>query len=451
MILIDTALEKFAADGGQIRIGVIGAGFMVAGIAHQIRLAHPCMKVCAIAARRPDQAVAILERDWAKDDIAVAGNRSEIERAIAAGRAAVCEDPADLAAADGIDIVLEGTGSMDYALRGVLAALEAVKPVVLMNAELDATVGPLLKAKADAAGVLISNIDGDQPGVEMNLYRYVKSIGFRPMLCGSVKTLQDQHRNPETQAKFAARWTQKVEMVTSFADGTKVAFEQACVANATGLRVAKRGMIGLDPTGKDPTLPLRPLEEYVEDLSAHLDLNQPGLVDFVVGARPSPGVFVIGHCDDPDQQHYMGYYKMGAGPYYLFYTPYHLVHLEVPLTIARVMLFGDAAITPDGAPSVGVVATAKRPLRAGQTLDGIGGFDTYGEAENMAPVLDERLLPMGLAEGCRLKRDVRKDETLSLDDVDVPAGRRIDELYAEMARHFFDVDIFKQTQTNSAG
>lgn len=132
----------------------------------------------------------------------------------------------------------------------------------------------------------------------------------------------------------------------------------------------------------------------------------------------------------------MAYYKMGPGPYYLFYTPYHLVHLEVPLTIARVSLFRDAAVTPVGAPQVGVVATAKRALSPGQRLDGIGGFDTYGEAENISAIVANGLLPMALADGCAVARAVRPDATLTWNDVKIPSGRLIDEIYAMQMRHF---------------
>jgi len=436
VILIDAALARLAAEDRTIRVGVVGAGFMVEGLALQLAMAYPQIRIVGIAARRPEEGRRILSRLYEPGSIRAADSSSAITRIIASGAAAITDDPVALAAADGFDLLLEGTGSMDFALAAVLAAIEARKDVVLMNAELDATVGPMLKVKADQAGVVITNIDGDQPGVEMNLYRYVSSAGFKPMLCGSVKTLQDQHRTPATQAAFAARWTQKAEMVTSFADGSKVAFEQAVVANATGMRVAKRGMIGYDPTGKDPSLPLRPLEDYVERLTPHLDPDLPGLVDFVVGARPSPGVFVIGYSAEQTQQHYMAYYKMGPGPYYLFYTPYHLVHLEVPLTIARVALFRDAAVTPIGPPRVGVVATAKRPLSPEQTLDGIGGFDTYGEAENISAVVAEGLLPMALAHGCIVARHVRQDATLTWDDVKVPSGRLIDKVYAMQMQHF---------------
>lgn len=138
------------------------------------------------------------------------------------------------------------TGSIEFAAHAVLAAIEAGKHVVHMNAELDGTVGPILKLRADAAGVIYSFSDGDQPGVQMNLFRFVAGIGVKPVLCGNIKGLHDPYRNPETQVAFAARWGQRPAMVASFADGTKISFEQAIVANGTGFRVAKRGMIGPD-------------------------------------------------------------------------------------------------------------------------------------------------------------------------------------------------------------
>ena len=436
MIIVDTALKKRHAEGRPIRVGMIGAGFMASGIALQIAKSVPGMELCAIAVRQTQQGVAAFEASRAGETVVLALTTAEISAAIKAGKPVVTTDPAALARAEGLDAIIEATGSMDFALEAVEGALETAKHVILMNAELDGTIGPLLKLKADKAGVVITNVDGDQPGVQMNLYRFVQSIGVKPVLCGNIKGLQDEYRTPDTQRGFAEKWGQNVNMVTSFADGTKIAFEQAIVANGTGMGVAKRGMIGPDPTNKNPTLPLRPLEEFVEMLAPHIDPTGPGIVDFVVGARPGPGVFVLGTHDDPRQAHYLNLYKLGAGPYYLFYTPYHLCHFEVPLTVARAVLFHDAAIAPLGAPTVGVIAVAKRDLKAGQTLDGIGGFDTYGQAENAPIVHADLLLPMGLADGCRVKRDIAKDTVLTFADVTVPAGRKIDAYYAEMERHF---------------
>ncbi|PSB57768.1 NAD(P)-dependent oxidoreductase, partial [filamentous cyanobacterium CCP1] len=310
----------------------------------------------------------------------------------------------------------------------VLEAINHRKHIVLMNAELDGTIGPILKVYADRAGVIFSGCDGDQPGVEMNLYRYVKSIGFTPLLCGNIKGLQDPYRNPTTQEGFAQRWGQKAHMVTSFADGSKISFEQAIVANATGMKVAKRGMLGYDVSG------------HIDEMTKLYDVDQlkelGGIVDYVVGAKPGPGVFVYATQDDPKHQHYLNYYKMGEGPLYSFYTPYHLCHFEVPLSVARVVLFNDPVLAPSAGPMVDVIATAKIDLKAGETLDGIGYYMTYGQCENSDVVLAQRLLPMGIAEGCRLKRDIPKDQVLTYDDVELPEGRLCDRLRAEQNAYF---------------
>jgi predicted homoserine dehydrogenase-like protein len=300
----------------------------------------------------------------------------------------------------------------------------------MMNAELDSVIGPILKVYADKAGVIITNTDGDQPGVIMNLYRFVKGIGVRPVLCGNIKGLQDPYRNPTTQEGFARQWKQKPHMVTSFADGSKISFEQSIVANATGMKVAKRGMFG-------PTVPAgTPIREAVEHYPLDSVLDGDGIVDYVVGAEPGPGVFVLGIHDHPAQKHYLNLYKLGQGPLYCFYTPYHLCHFEVHNTVARAVLFGDATITPLGVPQVDVVATAKTDLRSGEVLDGIGFYMTYGQCENAGVVRAQKLLPMGLAEGCRLKRDIKKDQVLTYDDVEFPAGRLSDKLRAEQNAHF---------------
>jgi predicted homoserine dehydrogenase-like protein len=295
-----------------------------------------------------------------------------------------------------------------------------------MNAELDATVGPLLKMYADRAGVIITNADGDQPGVVMNLLRFVRTIGYHPVLAGNIKGLQDHYRTPATQKGFAEKNKQKPKMVTSFADGTKISMEMAVVANATGFKTGTRGMFG--PSCKHVT-------EAIELFPKNLMLNG-GLVDYVLGAEPGPGVFVVGFNDDPVKQQYANYFKMGDGPFYVFYVPYHLPHLEAPITVARAVLFRDAAVAPLGGPVCDVVAAAKQDLKNGQVLDGIGGFDCYGMIENSDTTLKENFLPMGLAEGCRLKRDVARDDVIRYEDVLLPEGRLCDSLRAKQNEVF---------------
>lgn len=429
MIIIDTALEKREHDGKPIKVAMVGAGFMGRGIALQIVKSVVGMRLVAISNRNLDGA----RRAYYEagiENIQTVETVSQLEKAIHENRYAITDDAMILCQAENVDAIIEVTGTVEFAAHVVLGAIKNRKHIIMMNAELDGTIGPILKVYADKAGVIITNADGDQPGVIMNLYRFVRGIGIKPVLCGNIKGLHDPYRNPTTQKGFAEKWKQKPHMVTSFADGSKISFEQAIVANATGMKVAKRGMYG-------PTVPTGThIKEAVNLYPLEVVMEGNGIVDYVVGAEPSPGVFVIGTHDHPAQKHYLNLYKLGEGPLYCFYTPYHLCHFEVPNTVARAVLFGDAAIAPLGPPFVDVVATAKIDLKAGQILDGIGYYMTYGQCENSDIVINQNLLPMGLAEGCRLKRDIPKDQVLTYDDVDLPEGRLCDKLRTQQNEHF---------------
>jgi predicted homoserine dehydrogenase-like protein len=216
--------------------------------------------------------------------------------------------------------------------------------------------------------------------------------------------------------------------VTSFADGSKISFEQSIVANATGFKVRSRGMSrGLQYTGDV----LKIGELYDVDELRKLG----GAIDYVVGT-PLTKVYCLAEHPDPKQQHYLNLYKMGPGPLYSFFIPYHLVHFEVPNAIARAVLFRDPVTRPLGGPVVEVCAVAKRDLKAGEVLDDYGMYMTYGEAVNADEMSAARYLPEGLVEGCRLKRDIAKDAVITYDDVVLPAGRLADRLRAEQYRLF---------------
>jgi predicted homoserine dehydrogenase-like protein len=264
--------------------------------------------------------------------------------------------------------------------------------------------------------------------VQMNLYRWVKGLGLTPRLMGNVKGLQDPYRNPTTQQGFAERWGQNAAMVTSFADGSKISFEQSIVANATGFKVRSRGMSrGLQYSGD--VLKIGELYD-VEELR-----RLGGAIDYVVGT-PLTKVYCLAEHPDPKQQHYLNLYKMGPGPLYSFFIPYHLVHFEAPNAIARAVLFRDPTTKPLGGPVVEVCAVAKRDLKAGEVLDDYGMYMTYGEAVNADEMSAGRYLPEGLVENCRLKRGIAKDAVITYDDVVLPAGRLADRLRAEQYRKF---------------
>ena len=429
MIIVDNALQKREAEGKPIRVGIVGAGFMARGVAMQICNVVPGMHLCAVSNRNIDGAVKLYEQAGVSDVLSV-DSATDIDAAIQAGKPCATQDGLSICQAEGIDVVLEVTGAVEFGAQIAMEAIKHGKHICVMNAELDGTLGPVLKHHADQQGVIFTNTDGDQPGVIMNLYRFVKGIGVKPVLCGNIKGLHDPYRNPTTQAEFARIWKQKPHMVTSFADGSKISFEQAIVANGTGMRVAKRGMHG-------PTVEAgMPIQEVAEQYPLDDFLNGPGIVDYVVGAAPGPGVFVLGTHDHPIQQHYLNLYKLGEGPVYCYYTPYHLCHFEVHNTIARAALFHDATLAPIGPPCVDVVATAKIDLNAGETIDGIGHYMTYGLAENSDVTAQQNLLPIGLAGGCTLKRAIEKDTVLTYDDVTLPEGRLCDQLRQEQNERF---------------
>ncbi|MGD9703653.1 MAG: NAD(P)H-dependent oxidoreductase [Acidimicrobiia bacterium] len=427
MIIVDKALQARQDAGNPIRVGVVGAGFAARGFVHQVLQATPGMDVSVVANRTLAQA-ARAYTDIGIDDFVTVSSAAELSAAIERRQHAITDDPMLVTEAGAIECILEATGAVEFGAQIAVSAIEHGKHLVLLNAELDATFGPILKKRADAAGVVFADADGDQPGVLMNLAREAEMLGFTPVVLGNIKSLLDHRRTPETQVGFAASVFQNPKPVASFADGSKIAFEMACTANASGFGVSQRGMAGPATKRVEDAAGLFPAEKLYQEGS--------GIVDYILGAEPSFGVFVLACSDTWFHQRYMKIYKMGEGPIYTFYRPFHLGPLETPLSVARAVLFQDAAVTPKGAPVCDVIALAKFDLTAGTRLDGVGGFTCYGVLENSPQARPERLLPMGLSEGCVLTRDLPQDAPITFDDVELPAGRLSDALWHEQIDTF---------------
>ena len=426
MILVDTALQQRESEGRPIRVGIVGAGFMTQGLVNQIAHSTPGMRVAAVSNRHPERAVKVFQ--YAGLDAAIAETQGALDAAIRAGKPVAAADAMLLTRSEHIDVIVEITGSVEFGAHVVLDAFKHGKDVVLMNAELDATIGPILQVYAKKHGVILSACDGDEPGIQVNLYRWVKGLGLTPRVIGNVKGLQDRYRNPTTQKGYAERWGQNPAMVTSFADGSKTNFEETIVANATGFKVRSRGMSrGVEYRGD------------IMQIGKIYDIDElreyGGIIDYVVGT-PLTKIFVLAEHQDPKQREYLNLYHMGEGPLYSFFVPYHLPHMEVPNSIARVALFRDSIAPPLAGPVVEVSAVAKRALKAGEILDEYGMYMTYGEAANVDEMSGGRYLPEGLVEGCRLVRDIAQDAVLTYEDVELPAGRLADQLRAEQYRHF---------------
>lgn len=426
MIAIDELLRQRHEQGDPIKVALVGAGAAARMIALQF-LTPPIkgIRLVAIGDRTVANARRAYEEAGVRSITAVT-TAEALEGAIARGAYAVSDNAMLLCEASNVDAIVEVTGTVEFGARLATYAIENRKHLILVNSELDSTLGPILKVHADRAGITITNTDGDEPGVAMTLLRYLKAIGLEPVAAGNLKGMVDPYRTPETQRSFAAEYSMNPNIVTSFADGTKLAMEATVLANASGFKVGKRGMYG-------------PRCAHVKEIADHLPLNQlldGGLVDYALGAEPYTGAFVIVHEEHPIKKKHLSYLKMGKGPLYVFYTPFHLPHIQVASTVARAVLLKDATVAPIGGPVCDVAAVAKKILKSGEILDGVGGFAAYGVIENSDVFSAEDLLPMGLSEGCRLMRDIAKDEPIRSTDVELPEGRFCYKLRAEQTDYF---------------
>jgi predicted homoserine dehydrogenase-like protein len=430
--VIEAALAQRAESGRPIRVGVVGAGFMGRGVVRQLLNAPlPGFRLVAVANRTLAHAEEALRRAGGRAP-ARASDLEAVATAAESGVPCVTTDATLLCASPHVDVIVEATGAVEFGAKVITTAIAHATDVVSLNVELDATIGALLQERAQAAGVVVTGSDGDQPAVQVNLARFVRTLGLTPLVCGNVKGLQDRYRTPDTQRAYAAQWGQSATMVTSFADGTKISMEQALVANALGMSLAASGMLGPSHAGHVDDL----CEYFLREVGLERLHGLGGIVDYVVGAHPSPGVFILAANPDPEREIYLRYGKLGDGPLYSFYVPYHLTALEVPISVARVALLRDHVVTSRvAAPRVEVVARAKRDLPAGTLLDGIGGFCTYGSCERGSVTADYGMLPIGIAEGARLRRAVVRDDVIHYDDVEL-AERLVVELRREQDARF---------------
>lgn len=425
MIIVDSVLAKRAEAGKPVRVALVGGGYIARCIALQIVSAVRGMRLVAIVNRTVDRAERAYAGAGVVDPVRVS-SKAELENAVAAGRFAVTDDLSAVCEAGCVDAIIEATGHVEFGTRACYEALRHGKHVVMMGAEVDASVGPILKTYADRAGVVLTYTDGDEPGVGMNLYRFLDSMGYEPVLMGQMKGFLDRYRNPATQTELATKLGQNPSVLACFADGSKLALEAAIMGNATGFVPSQRGMKGYPCA-------------HVNDMLAQFtpdDFKAGGLIDYSLGAAPHTGAFVICRNDHPEKRKLMAYLKMGNGPLYMFYTPYHLPPWQVAHSVGRAVLFNDPTITPRGAPVCDTISYAKRDLKAGERLDGMGGFTCYGMVDRYEVCARERFLPIAVSLDCTLLRDVAKDQPIRYADVTLPPDRLVDRLRAEQAEHF---------------
>lgn len=415
-------LQDLERAGRPLRVVLVGAsGRMGQGIALQIGQT-PGMRLVAVAgrnAKRSGRAADLHGRPWAR-----ARTEAEMRAALRRGDTIVTSDVSSLLdwGREFVDVLVEATGTVGYAAHVAEHALRRRIDVVLLNAEVQSVLGLHLEQVAQRTGAVLTSDAGDQHGVLLRMIDEMRLWGMELVLAGNIKGFLDRYATPESIAGEAAKRKIDPVMCAAFTDGTKVNIEMALVANATGMLPIARGMVG-------------PRVKHVTEVRTVFDLpslRPSGAVDYVIGAEPGGGVFLVGYHEHPMQHEYLRYYKMGDGPFYVAYRPYHLCHLETPLAIATAALERSSLLTVERPPVAEVAAFAKADLAAGTDIRvGIGGPHAYGQIDRASTCAAGGAVPIALIESVgtrspRLRRAVARDQLITWDDIELPESRHLD-------------------------
>ena len=432
--MISAQLAKRAAENNPIRVGIIGSGKFGAGLVAQLSQMQG-MVASAIAdinlghARRAYQASGI-----PSDRIQHVRNVESLNDAIRSGTPAITEDGLHLIQSELIDVIVEATGIPEVGARLGYQTLMHQKHLVMVNVETDVTVGPFLSRLADNAGVVYTVVDGDQPGVTMNIVEWARTLGFEIVAAGrgTVFYGDDRVGTPDTvpqrfgfSEELIERRTINFKMFNSFRDGSKAQIEMTSLANMAGLPPDIRGM-------HEPSVNIEDIARVFSVQTEGGILSRSGVVELansvaedgktVLGNPLLMGVFVVIRTEHPFTQEDLASYNLypgGDGNNYLLYRPYHLVAVEAPISIAKAVLYGQPTGAPLRTPVADTITVAKRNLKAGEVLDGSGGYTVNGLIEKAEVARAENLLPLGLADGVKLNRAVSQGEAISYDRVDL--------------------------------
>ncbi len=410
-------LQELAKKNGRpFRIALVGAGQMGRGFAAQAhRLGLEVAAVADIAPDRINQAF----HDLGHPSPIISSDPAELNHLIKAGQPAGTTN-ADIIPLLDVDVVVEATGVAAIGADVIYKSLKASKHVATLNVEADVTVGPILHKTAKEHGVLYSVCNGDEPTEAKELVDFARDLSFEIIMAGKGKNNPfEPHSNPDTVAERAAKKHMNPKMLASFTDGSKTMIEMAALANATGLKLTKRGMIG-------PAATRLTLQDVFKPKSEGGVLDEVGVVDYCTG-DVAPGVFVVIKTEAPYVAEEMSYLSMGPGPYFALYRPYHLASVEAPMTVAKMLVDGYESLATDSRMTE-VIASTKKAHAQGEKFDGIGGYSARGVADRVEDAKRENLVPIGLLQNAVAKRDLTIDHLVTYDDVELDESATIYQL-----------------------
>ncbi len=413
MISISKKLKALEEENNRIRVGVVGAGLMGTGLVTQMSIMKG-MTPSILVDRTEEKAIkAYLSAGISREQILIANSLDEMNYGMEQGKYIVSSNIEYASRANLVDVVVDATGRPDTGAEIAMNSINNRKHIVMLNIEADATIGHILNKHAKDAGVVYTGSAGDEPGAVKEIYDFADMLGFNILaLCKGKNNPLDFRITPDILKERAGKDNLNPRMLTSFIDGTNTMIEMAVVANATGFIPDIRGCHG-------PDAELKTLAQLFSLKSEGGILNQYGIVDFVKGV--APGVFAVISSDKTIVNEQMRFLKMGDGPNYILYRPYHLTSLETPISVARAYFDNIPTIAPlDQKPSAEVITIAKKDLKAGERLDSIGGYTIYGTLETYDKAKAENLVPIGLInENTIVLKDIKMGETISYEDIEL--------------------------------
>jgi predicted homoserine dehydrogenase-like protein len=406
-------LAELEKQGAPIYAGIVGAGQMGRGMVSQIMSMKGMRPAVVVDVVLENAKNAYKEAGLSEGkDFAEARTVEEGNKLLGEGKFVVTSNN-ELATKCGIiDCAVDATGVPEVGAKVAIDAINNKKHIVMLNVETDVCIGHILYKMACNAGVIYSGSAGDEPGAVLELYDFADALGFEVRVIGKGKNnVIDYDCTPQTVAEEAKRKGASAKMICAFKDGTKTMVEMTAMANATGFLPDVAGAHGAAGQVKDlPDLLSLTSEGRGGILSSYRT------VEYINGV--APGVFIIIASKLPDINHELAYLSMGNGPNYVLYRPYHLTSLETPLTIAKACIDHVPSIVPRAGLVAETGTIAKRDLKAGEKLDGIGGFTIRGTFISAAEAREKNVLPMGLVnKNTEVLRDIKKGDLVRYADV----------------------------------
>ncbi|WP_019554392.1 NAD(P)H-dependent oxidoreductase [Propionispira raffinosivorans] len=429
MLNMNQKLIKRQQEGKIIRTGIVGAGQMGRGMVTQMALMQG-ITPAIVSDIAIENAIHAFNYAGIKDDqIAIVNTLTEANKMMEMGKFVATTDANLVSQANLVECAIDATGVPDVGAKVATDAMKNGKHCVMLNVETDVVIGPYLKKLAQQQGVIYTGSAGDEPGAVMELYCFAKAMGMDVKVMGKGKNNKlDYDCNPDSVLEEATRRKMSPKMLCSFKDGTKTMVEMTAMSNATGLVPDIIGGHGIVSDVKG----LADLCRLKQDGGV---LNKHGVVEYVNGI--APGVFVAVSTENEEIAYQMRYHSMGNGPLWILYRPYHLCNLETPLTVAKAVIDGETTIVPmDGLVSE-CITVAKTDLKAGQTIDGIGGFTTYGSIATAEESDAKGYVPYGLVnKNAKMLKDVKKGQLITKDMVQLDTATLIYKLRQEQDKMY---------------